>query len=60
MNFHGAVRIVLLPDLSQPVHVLAVHLSPWRPEQRIIGVIVMSSVLQVQVLSVADPGLCQP
>jgi hypothetical protein len=52
-EIHDAVRIILLPDLSQPVHVLAIYLSQWRPEQRIIGV--MRSVLQV--LTVLDPSL---
>ena len=52
-EIHDAVGIILLPDLSQPVHVLAVHLSQWRPEQGIIGV--MRSVFHV--LTVLKPSL---
>ena len=55
VNSYDAVRIVLLPDPSQPVHVPAVHLSQWRPKQHILCV--MSGVPQVLSVTVADPGL---
>ena len=54
-EIHDTVRIILLPDLPQSVHVLAVHLPQWRPEQSII--VIMRSVFQV--LTVLDPSLDQ-
>ena len=53
-EIHDTEGVILLLDLTQPLHVLAIHLLQRRPIQRIVGV--MRRILQV--LSVLEPSFC--
>ncbi len=52
-ELHDMEGIILLLDLTQPLHVLTIHLLQRRAIQRIVGV--TRHILQV--LAVLDPGL---